>query len=277
MSVVVKLIISGICIVVPGDETRPSRVTCPNATAGTVSSSGAPIPPHYPYLIIDESSLADPKVAATSTFRMGPGGSQLVWILDSASIRLKETPLEDTGRTSLNDAVDLARIWPGKGKVKAEYWDVAKHPGKVSARLDLPAGDLATGALSPITFEFKPKQTTTPVVQRASEEIVARVKVPSATLLIRNHGDVAKYQDLQIGLQSRNGKPVEVSIGNAPLNDVLLMPRSRHHHSAGMHDFELFYRLFTAPPQRPPIPNAKEVSGDARGHEMCVPAICTGC
>jgi hypothetical protein len=277
MSIALKLIISGICLVVPGDQKAPTRMTCPNATLGGVSSSGNAIAPHYPYLIINEDDLADKKQAATASFRMGTGGKQLVWILDSASIRIKETSTPGTKSIALREAIDLARVWPGKGKVRPEYWDVAANPDKVSSRFDIAGAQLSTGRPGPITWEFQPKQTPDAVVQKPSDEIVATLTLPSATIQVRNYGSAAKYESLEIALRPSADRTVDVSVGNAPLNDVLLLPHSTNEHHLVMHDFELFYRLFNQPPSRPPVPTSKSMSGNARGHDTCVPAICTDC
>lgn len=279
MSIAVNVVISGICLLVPGSRNEATRMTCPNATTGGISSTGSPIPPHFPYLIIDEANLADPKSAATATFRFGTNGKQLVWILDSAAISIKELPTSTGEVADLAAAADLSQIWPASGKVKAAYWDIARNPDKVSARFDLRGARVTTGKPGAVTWEFQPKQTPQSVVQRAADELIARFDLPAATIQIRNYGTTAKYETVEIPLRAEPGRAARVEVGNAPLNDVLLLPSSASHKHA-MHDFELFYRLFERAPARPPIPIMKDAVGAARAGgsgEFCIPAVCTNC
>lgn len=285
MSVAVKLIISGICALVPASDGKVARVSCPNITKGAIASDGTtPIAPHVPYLIINENALADPKVAATATMRMGSDGKMLVWILQSASLSLKEMPATGFKRrsgkadkTSIEYAADIARIWPKKGKVKQEYWDVARHPDKVSLRVDITAGEIYSYSVSPHLFEFKPKETPTPVTQLVTTEFGNDLTLPSATVLIHNYDKGAKYTDLAIVLKAMQA-PVEVSFGNATLEQILQVGKSMSHVGMPDYDFELFYRMFNQPPKHPPIPTIKEMTGRARPpYEGCVPAACTDC
>jgi hypothetical protein len=292
MSVVVNLIISGICAVVPAGDSQ-IRVTCPKASHGAVASDMmTAIPPHYPYLLVREENVAKP---ADVKFRFDDSkGTKLAWVFRSVDIKLDSmTKSKKAGNDvhSLRYIADMREIWPNSGGVKDEYFDIKQHhKDLIAARADVTYDNLETGLTlqGDAVWQFLPSVTPNVVEKRLTQEIIAACKVNGSTAILRVH-DYDIDQDYEIHLKASGKKPVDVWMGNAPIDEIMHLDLPQALQEPQDHHFELYYPMLknyngqapasTAtganPPMIKPIPKRKLKQGEkvGGGSGDCVPMV----
>jgi len=304
MLIAAKLIISGICALVPTPDQKLVRVTCPVAShAHLASDKKTIIPAHYPYIFVKSSAVVRPDPNAPDSGDSKRRRPDFTWhapvqdfdvyLLHSERMSVANaatmgtntfdfTPVSDRTAevgvaSSLEYVADMKSIAPNSGRIKPEFLDVEHYPQNVGLRLDITGGHFFTELLYPQSiWEFRPKLGQKPVVQRLAQEIAVTIPTSGSTVrveLISYDSDFVKNHPQKTFIEV-NDDPAVISMGDAPLEEIMLMETAESMHSPADRHFETYYRMVTDPPRTLSVPVRKSGTGEVRGGSGdCIPLL----
>jgi hypothetical protein len=278
--IVLKILITGICAIVPSAKDKDlTRIIAPNAMKASMTNHE--IPDHFAFVAVSTKNFR--QVNRRPDFRfhddkmpnVGEKEDQLIFIIQSEQIALKTAPTNtkrirnvlqpkcptaphpdrmhpqtDESESTFYD-LKLGQVCPKCGPLKKELFDVFKHPDLVALRMDLRGGRETTDKTKfTKVWEFKGSAVKKPLAQDAVFEFDVPANVER--LNFKRAGD---EHETSIELFSPDGKPIEVTIGNEPLRDILLLDSKVPSEQPSFHvHFPLIYAMYQNKPKNAPLP-----------------------
>jgi hypothetical protein len=299
---VLEVIVTGVCALVPSASDRNlTRVVCPNATHMHMVADGhAIVPEHVTFLEIPACSFVNKGREPDFTHRRsGEDYDRHVFVLQSEEITLATPNMNttaernelvpvDLSKPGLGEArystiyeIDMAKVCPDCGPIDDDFFDLATHPHRTAARMDLRGGRERTSKATLYGRTWRVPGTA--LKQPFAQEIVYELDLPQdttqQTLHLRRYSTTGPQDDpsllSQIGLAPAttgiSGCPMEVTLGSAPLWD-LLVAKKIHRHLRRDHHFDLVYELYEVPPEKRPLPEIVPDQVDVlQGGGDCIP------
>jgi len=264
----VRVLITGICGLVVDSDHAPLVVLMPDGRQPRFSSTdpSAEIPAHRAFVMFPASASAGSEREPDFTLRNGELG---VCLLEREMLSLAGGTIEPltTGGGSA-EIINMRNICTHGVVAKGS---VAFPPaGNVLAQVNLPSGHLSVHTLSEDNYSFEPRcrSVSLPQEGKLAEVVAVDLKINDAsTLLLQSHAFSGSVSAGAITLSlagTTPDKPLEISIGNAPLPDLgrwVDATPGGHQHDRDVH-FELYYTLSPGPPPLPltiPVRRATKV------------------
>jgi hypothetical protein len=287
-TVALRVIVTGIVAIVPSAKTPDlTRLIAPNAMMITPGTPN--IPEHFAYVEIPLKNVASYSGRSIDFRYHHPndpdGEDRAVFVLRGEEVRFGITPspkkLKDndvkpddlTKPQTLDEKqstvyeLQMARHCTTCGPIDKDYFDVAHHPDKVAARLDLMGGSKRVN---------EPKTTEVwklgggdqqPLAQEVFWDFSVDTTNGRQTILF------TRYPDNHQSSITLKGKRIQMYFGNAPLRDIMRLDRefpAKYHTDD---HFAVIYRAFTNVPANPPVlelvkPHQVAISGP---DDNCVP------
>ena len=249
-----------------------------NAATASVAADGTAIPPHVGWIMVEQAKLAEGS-AAPDRVVTHDGVPTAVYILRGEEIRLNAAPADDlvlvdglpssgetasaANRSFLHWAARTREIWPGDHALNSAYLDADPDPQLVSARMQLSGGALSTDYVGERVWEFRPgprNRVRHALAQQIAYDLNAAGAIEITLRTFRSNA--ARVIRLKDG-------DAQLLVGNTPENEI--ESTAMHVHETVDHHFELYYRLFAAPPAEKPIPYLIENGNRRPGGPRFVP------
>jgi hypothetical protein len=273
---IVQIIVTGICAIIPSAKDKEvTRIIAPNGMHMAMLPQN--VPQHFPFIEVREKNLLAEDANRQRDFTYHndadpPGVDRAVFILASEEIKLETAPtnttktvndtprgnetvptsLSEEEKTTIRYQLNVPVVCSKCGPIRNEFFDVTeKARDNVALRMDLRGGrqrvtqpDFKKLWQFPQNAAFKP--------QPVAQEVVFAFDVPAEIERIK----LRRFADdnpTQIALFSPDGQPIDVTVGNAPVHDILNLASNEPQHQRDDH-WALLYRMFKTPPPDLPLP-----------------------
>ncbi len=275
--VVVQILVTGICAIIPSaTDTNLTRVIAPNGMHMATLPSN--VPQHFPFIEVHAKNLLAEKGNRQPDFRYHhpndqTGDDRAVFILGSEEITLETAPTNTTRtvndtprgdeaipanltipqRTTTQYELKVPVICGACGPIQNKYFDVSESArNDVALRMDLRGGrQSVTTPDFDKKFHFPDTNPSFPP-QPVAQEIVFEFDVPAEIERIKLRR-FAGNTPSQIALFPPDRLPIQVTVGNAPVHDILNLASNEAEHLRDDH-WALLFQMFTSPPSPLPIP-----------------------
>jgi hypothetical protein len=268
--VVVSLILSGIIAVVPSAK-NPNLTRLVGPKVAEATHGNMTVPEHFAYVEVHSKNLVMNGTDRPADFRYhsdadAPDDDRAVFILRSEELKFTKpntnTKLtrnekapgalknpEPSETTSSAYMLSVNRLCADCARVANDYFDVAKNPDKVALRMDLTGGRVRANR---VNVSHSWTATGTDIDQPFAERVAYDFDVPGDTQSIKFIKTVGtKAEERTIRLRSRNGRPIEVVVGNSPFVNIIPRLEKDFLRSGGDH-FLAYYDMFAPMPAARP-------------------------
>jgi hypothetical protein len=290
--IIIRLIVTGIVAIVPSaGDPNVTRLIVPKHMH--ITPDHPSIPEHYAYIEIHSKNFIPTDISPDFRYHNrsdADGDDRLIFILRSEEVKFGNAPSNTTLTRNVNAPANpltttqleelqstfyklrMSRLCPKCGPMKREYFDLAAHPDKVAARMDLRGGH---ESVNPPNLDEVWTAKGTDIEQPLTQEVVYEFKVPACgqrLLLSRVETPDVSARDAVIALHSPEGEPIDVYFGNAPLLSILRLDQDFRGAHRDDH-FALIYDMFTTPPTPKPILQLKPnpIDGVSGPGDNCIP------
>lgn len=293
-SVIVQLVVTGIVAIVPSaKDGNVTRLIAPKHMEISAHHF-PPIPEHFAFVEVHSKNLVPG--APRGSFRYhaqgdAPDDDRVVFVVKSGKVHFGnapsnttltrnatvpqnglEQPLGTNEKTSTVYELQLPLLCPWCQSIANEYFDVFANPDKVALRMDLIGGREAVRPIRKLNEIWHAEGST--IKQPLAQEVVFEYDIPGTEqqLILSEIGFVGDTPHVTtLRLQAPDGKPIEVTVGNAPLLSILRLDADFKGEHRDDH-FALFYDMFTPSPQTRPVLHLVEGGSDISGpKDNCIP------
>lgn len=305
-TIILRILVTGVCAIVPSAaDHNLTRLIAPAVTQCSTMSHG--VPDHFAFIEVHEGNFKpsppdqhfksrQPDLSYHNREDL-PNEKRLVFILHSEEVKVSQQPTnltleQNAGKpanllapvdgtpepTSTKYELLLENLCPTCGPIDDAFFDVARNPDKVAARLDLHGGrESVTPPNLNRVWHIDDKHPNQPLAQEVAYDFDLPQGVHELDLELtkfKNKLDVAAGtvdSQSRIHLVSTGDEPIEVTFGNAPLRDIINLDagqpaKRRDDHIAVIAD------MLTSAPFDFPVPELVNRQTDVRGiNDDCVP------
>jgi hypothetical protein len=258
----VRLLITGICALITDNEHTPLLAVMPDGREPRLSATdpALQIPSHHAFVMFPAASIVDTEPHRDADYFVS-GGDLAVCLLEDEMLSLAGGSI--SGVASSGSSTEIVRMPDVCVHAKAQPAYTTFPPAAgVLAQVQVPSNALVTNTASEHTFTFEPPcaGVTTPQSGNLAEVVQVDLQVDDAsTLQLVSHpfSGGAAMRPIVLSLDGTTYEaPLEVTIGNVPLPDLLRYVGDQPAAPHGDRDvhFELYYTLVANIPQPPPIP-----------------------